>query len=767
MANLTSELAQILQRVQRPGDFYTTDTLDLFAPRLEVAGVGPIALPLLPAQAQQLIAVAEPAPYGRGEATVVDPAVRRTWQIAPERVQISGRHWKQTLADIVARATSGLGVTEPVVADFYKLLVYDTDSFFVNHRDTEKAAGMFATLLIVLPSIYTGGALLVRHRDREVRLELNCTEVSQVAFAAFYADCVHEVLPLTSGYRLVLVYNLRRQGRGQLPHAPDYDTEQAEVTALLRQWSAGKEAADDDAPAKVLYPLEHAYTPAELAFAALKGADAAAAAVLVAAASAADCDLHLALVTIGESGSAEYTGYSGSRRRRWAADDEDEEDDEDFEIGEVHDRTETLSDWRHPDGSQPTLGPLPFTEDELCPPEAFEELEPDEQHFHEATGNEGASFVRTYRRAALVVWPRARRLAVLNQAGLTATLPYLTGLTERWAASGEGLSSALWREAHELAGHMLETWPRQVGWSYGKNDTPGNTTTLLNLLSQLQDTARIDTFLDILATAALSKGDNAAIVQAASLLSPKRAAVLIKHIISSHAATNLSACADLLARSVAASVPRGAVNLRGAATALVEALPGDPARAPQRDPWIRALPVEPGSLIDLVTALGQIDAALANQVADHILAWPKTYDPDAVLIPTVLGLIGTTAPKAQAAIQRLRSAALEHLRARIATPLEPPRDWARASKIACTCAHCRELSTFLKDPKQKQWTLKAPETGRRHVEDSIRRHGCDLDVMTNRQGRPYSLVCTKNQASYERRARQRQEDLAHQARLQV
>ena len=45
-------------------------------------------------------------------------------------------------------------------------------------------------------------------------------------------------------------------------------------------------------------------------------------------------------------------------------------------------------------------------------------MTPDEQHFHEATGNEGASFERTYRRAGLVLWPRARRLAVLNHAGL-------------------------------------------------------------------------------------------------------------------------------------------------------------------------------------------------------------------------------------------------------------------------------------------------------------------------------------------------------------
>ena len=138
---------------------------------------------------------------------------------------------------------------------------------------------MFATLIIVLPSIYTGGELRVRHRDREVRLELYCPEPSEVAFAAFYADCVHELLPITSGCRLTLVYNLLRQGKGRRPEPPNYDDEQADVTALLRQWVAGKEAPDDDSPEKLIYPLEHAYTPAELAFEALKGADAAVAAV--------------------------------------------------------------------------------------------------------------------------------------------------------------------------------------------------------------------------------------------------------------------------------------------------------------------------------------------------------------------------------------------------------------------------------------------------------------------------------------------------------
>jgi hypothetical protein len=314
---------------------------------------------------------------------------------------------------------------------------------------------------------------------------------------------------------------------------------------------------------------------------------------------------------------------------------------------------------------------------------------------------------------------------------------------------------------------MLRTWPRQVGWYPGRTEAPSDAATLLTLLSQLQDTARIDTFLDILAAGAYSKGDNEAIVRAAGLLPPERAAALIEHLIASHAATNLSACGDLLARSVAARVPGRSADFSRAATALVEALPGDPVHTPQRDSWRRSLPVEPGFLVDLLTALGQIDVPLADRAADCILAWPQTYEPDAVLVPAVLGLTGPAAHQAVAAMQRLRTAALEHLHARIAEPLEPPRDWARASAIACPCAHCRELSRFLADPDRQRWTFKAPESGRSHVEESIRRSGCDLDLATDRRGRPYSLVCTKNQASYDRRTQQRQQDLAHLAQIEA
>jgi predicted 2-oxoglutarate/Fe(II)-dependent dioxygenase YbiX len=482
MSSFAADLAQLLNGVQRQGDFCTGGVCEIFPPGLEVDGVGPIALPLLSVQAEQLIAVAERAPFGRGVQTLIDTNVRRAWQINAGRVKLPGRAWAKTLASIVERVAEGLGVTEPVEAELYKLLVYDEGGFFVGHRDTEKAAGMFATLVIVLPSLCSGGELVVRHQDREVRFDLHGSDPSEAAFAAFYADCLHEVSPVTSGCRLTLIYNLLRPAPGETPRPPSHETERRRLSALLRRWAeaqpeeenelkgededefeAEHEFEDEDEPERgrkgrlktVIYPLEHAYTPASLSFEALKGADAARAATLLAAAQTAECDLHLALLSIEESGSAEHTGaYRSYRRSRYGDDDEDE-----FEVSEVFDRKQTLSNWRRPDGGDAGLGSLPFRSWQISPPDALEDMSSDEINFMEATGNEGASFERSYHRAALVLWPSCARLAVVNQAGLSATLPYLADLAERWVAGEVDESSPLWTQAHELSGHMLASWP--------------------------------------------------------------------------------------------------------------------------------------------------------------------------------------------------------------------------------------------------------------------------------------------------------------------
>ena len=778
MSTIATKLSTLLNPVSISGDFYASGSLEIYTPSLEVEGVGPVSIPLLPLQIEQLIQVADQAPYGRGEETIVDTNVRRTWQINADRVQIKGRHWPKTMKTIVKQVTEHLGVKGTVTAELYKLLVYDTGSFFVSHRDTEKADGMFATLVIVLPSIYSGGELLVSHKNTQMQFDLRCPEPSDAAFAAFYADCEHEVLPVTSGCRLTLIYNLLLKDRKRTPQPPSHVREETIIATLLREWTLVHDSQDEESqdeesqdeesqggalPVKLVYPLEHAYTKAGIAFDMLKGADAARSSVLVNAAQQADCDIHLALLSIEESGAAEYTG--GYRRRgSWYDDDEGDDDPTHYEEIEVYDHSETLSDWQRPDGSPSELGPLPFSGEEFVPTdtlESVEDIEPDREDFHEATGNEGASFDRTYHRAVLVLWPHKYRLAVFCQGGLTVTLPYLKELTDKWRASGEQPHSPLWNQAHVLAGYMLVQWPSDVRPSWRSEVQGGDEAKMLSLLVQLQDSAHIEMLLiDITSKGVYGSGDNAAIVKALALLPVQKSITLLTMVVKANVSDSLHACINLLEKSRKKLPKINTADLIPVATVVWEFLPGQPQKEQEANAWRRADMVKVDFIVDLINTIGQIDVTLLDQIAELILDFPQLYDIDKTLVPALVKLAKQNKVRTMAAFQHLKTVCLDHLQKRIAESLEPPSDWKRSNQLTCHCSHCGKLKKFLANPEEKMWNFKASAPQRGHVEGTIRNSGCDVDCSTETRGRPYTLVCTKNLASYQRRAGQRQEDLA-------
>ena len=761
MPSIVTQLADLLGKTRRPGDFYAQGKVELLSPSLSVQGVGPIALPLLAEQAAQLVAVAEQAPYGRGPDTIIDTAVRNARQIGPDRVDVGGRHWPKTLATILDSVAKGLGVSDPIEAEFYKMLIYETGSFFVGHRDTEKAPGMFATLVIALPSACSGGDLVVRHKDRSVSLDLRVDDPAEAAFAAFYADCLHEVLPVTAGYRVTLVYNLLRRGKGGAPQPPDYAKEQDQLAALLRDW---RNNDGEDVPEKLVYPLEHAYTAPEFGFSILKGADSAAAGVLAAAARQADCALHLALVTLEEFGTAEYSENYG-RRRRWSRGDDDEDE---FEVGEIGDWTIALSNWCAPDGNAVSWGEIPVSDAELSPPNPFHALEPDELHFQEASGNAGVSFERRYQRAALVVWPIDRSFAVLTQAGLGVTVPHMLDLAQRCTEAGVDQESPLWQQAHDLAGHMIDNWPTQGG-RIGSDAADSATTGLLVALTRLGDTRRIAQFLmQVVGTGiGYAKSDNSAIMAALALFPADEVETMVGTIVTGNAAKRFAACADLLAGCPAAPTLPRAPNLRDAAVTLIALMPDNATAAatrawsPDRDT------IDANFVADLLVGLGQIDPKLADQALTQILKYDRTYDLDAVLVPAARDKLRAPDTAEQPVVVRLRAACLAHLRARIALPLAPPPDWQRSSIVGCRCQHCCDLSRFLADPTQQTWTLRAAAPDRSHVESTILNAKCDLDKKTEQRGRPYSLICTKNQASYKLKVKQRKQDLKDEASLAI
>jgi len=746
MSDRAQALADTLAAVQRPGGFHCAGSFDIHPPRLEVEGVGSVALPLLPVQAQALVQVAEQAPYGRGTETLVDTAVRRTWQIDAQRVRITGQRWAEDLAAVVERVRQGLAVAGAIEAQLYKLLIYDAGSFFVPHRDTEKAPGMFATLVVVLPGDYSGGELIIRHRGQEARVDLHRDEPSEAAFAAFYADCLHEVLPIASGYRLALIYNLVRSGPGPLPQAPDYGAEQARVARLLGDWTAS-----ESGPEKLVYPLEHAYTEAEVAFAALKGKDAAVAQVLIPAVAEAGCDLHLALISVTESGWAEYTGGG-----RW--------NDPELEIGEVTESDWSIHDWRLPDGGRPEMGPLPFGEAELAPPDALADLDQAEAEFSEATGNEGASFERHYQRAALILWPRQRRATVLAAGGLAVSVPALLALVQRWEAAGARAGDDLWHEARALARAIRDGWPKEA-WTRRQASESKRTRDLFAVLLRLGDLEGCVGFIAGHSTAgAYGAADNPALAAVLGQLPSEQAATLLTAVIAGNVRRLPGACAGLLALCTQQADPARLTELRAPALALLEGLPHG-REAPPLPNWERPEPLTPAQIADAVTGLARIEGAIADRAVGRFLSLPAVYDLDRLLLPAALLLKEASPDPEPPAAARLRQAVLGHLEARIALPLDPPPDWTRASQIPCGCVHCRGLARFLASPTEPVWHFKAAEADRSHVAHEVSRANCDLDLSTEKRGRPYTLVCTKNRASFERRVRQRTQDLDYRGRL--
>ena len=479
-------LETVLAPVRRPGSFFVHGACELAMPRVEVTGVGVLAFPLLDTQVKTLVEHAEQAPYGRGEETIIDTSVRRVWQILPQQVSISGKSWPQSFAQILSCVTEGLGCgDEEVSAELYKMLVYDEGDFFASHRDTEKADGMFGTLVVVLPSSSQGGELIVRHQDKEVTLDLAAEDVSEFAFAAFYADCEHEIKPVIKGARTCLIYNLIQRRRTPRLTAPDYEPQVAQATQIIDQTFTRQ-----GAPAKLAWLLGHHYSPTGLSWAALKGGDAALAGVLRQAAMQARCVAHLGIVHIVEEGIAEPIYYDRGGGEGF----DFEADDEHFDVIEAYELLCYIDTWVDPQDNTIDFGPLPVTAGEILPFGALDDEAPDESRLMEATGNEGASYERAYHRVALLIWREDRFADVLLQAGVNAVLPYLNDRIQQCIASSTNRAER--RAVIEIANRVITAWRQDASqFEYFPQNKPGDRAEMLRQLQQLGDMRLVRRFI--------------------------------------------------------------------------------------------------------------------------------------------------------------------------------------------------------------------------------------------------------------------------------
>src|ERR1017187_953496 len=291
-------LARVLDGSRAPGAFSAQLSVPARDVRLTVAGAGPISLPVKAPQAKRMIACARPARFGRGEQTLMDLSVRDTWEITPDRVTLTGLDWDAILTEV--RDELGLPARARLRAEPHALLVYGKGQFFLPHQDSEKRDSMIGTLVMSLPSAHRGGELVIEHNGREAAYQASASEMT---FIAFYTDCRHQVLPVKSGYRVTITFDIMLDAAAPDEPKPEPAAELARY--LTEHFTThpvqGYSRYEKEPPNRLVYPLDHQYTEHGASWSRLKGADTERGARLRAAAEQAGCEAALALTEIKQT----------------------------------------------------------------------------------------------------------------------------------------------------------------------------------------------------------------------------------------------------------------------------------------------------------------------------------------------------------------------------------------------------------------------------------------------------------------------------------
>lgn len=191
---------------------------------------GAAMFPLGHAELQEIIEASTVASFGRGKKTVTDKSYRDAYALDPEKCTSSFQLCNTgILGEVRLMLVPDAG---DIRAELYKMNVYTGPSgHFKAHVDTPRGGLMFGSLVVCLPSQFTGGALVTRHDGLTTTYDWSSSSCvsapdvqtravtrararalaeprADVRWAAFFGDVEHEILPVTAGHRVTLTYNL-------------------------------------------------------------------------------------------------------------------------------------------------------------------------------------------------------------------------------------------------------------------------------------------------------------------------------------------------------------------------------------------------------------------------------------------------------------------------------------------------------------------------------------------------------------------------------
>ena len=156
----------------------------------------------------KLLEACSVASYEHKGKDVVDKSYRNAFKLEPDDFTTS---FQICSTPILQEIQSIISTVVGLKADLYKLNTYASGGFFKAHVDTPRSERMFGSLVVCLPTHFSGGELILHHQEEEIKYDWSSTATdtsSKLHWAAFFSDIEHEVLPVSEGYRVTLTYNL-------------------------------------------------------------------------------------------------------------------------------------------------------------------------------------------------------------------------------------------------------------------------------------------------------------------------------------------------------------------------------------------------------------------------------------------------------------------------------------------------------------------------------------------------------------------------------
>ena len=203
------------------GDFCTSGTYALPAPGLKIGLFGPVPLPM---NTSTLALLETESVQGY---TAPAPRFDRL-EFDPTAILTTNPNWEPAFQALLAQVADKLGKT---TADFdckmVKLIVEKQGASFDRNQYLSSVSNTFALLEVQFPSVFSGGAHIIRHAGIERTFLVGAEDGSSAhdfMFISRFLDCEHHVQNITQGCRLIAVHSLAWKGSGNPPGAPPMET---------------------------------------------------------------------------------------------------------------------------------------------------------------------------------------------------------------------------------------------------------------------------------------------------------------------------------------------------------------------------------------------------------------------------------------------------------------------------------------------------------------------------------------------------------------